>query len=517
MSDDHSPDATGVTRRELVYSIGAGLLAGALPACSKDLEEPPTPVPQPDISVDGLLSASAAEQARAVRQGAVSSEELVKASLQRIEAINPQINAIVHLRAEDAMADARRADQALAAGRVPGPLHGVPMTLKDSIDTAGVITTYGSLGRSNYVPEQDATVAARLKAAGAILLGKTNTPEMTLSFETDNLVYGRTKNPFDTARSPGGSSGGAAAAVTSALCAFDIGSDTGGSIRVPSHFCGTAGIKPTSGHVPRTGHAASFGGIHDSLTQLGPIARSVGDLELILRVIAGPDGRDPFVAPVPLRDPSEVSLQGLRVCWHTDNGIFTPTPGIQAAVSAAVGALTDAGAVATDIIPPPMRLSYEDLDALFVWNQDGGAWIQRMLDEAGTLTAHRGIAAQIDQDYLAPGGEITRLMEARDRFRSDMLAFMQDYDALITPVAGFPAPLYGQTEDESHFPGYTYTWICNLTGWPAAVVRCGTSPEGLPIGVQIAAQPWREDVALAVAKHLEGVLGGWSAPTLLQV
>jgi amidase len=515
MTRNLTPDPLIFSRREVVRLIAAGLLGGTLPACGNGGSDTAMTAPvRAHVPADGLLSASATNIARAIRLREISAEELAKAFLQRIEAINPQINAIVHLRAEDAIADARRADQALAAGQETGPLHGVPMTLKDSIDTAGVTTTYGSLGRSNFVPERDATVAARLKAAGAILLGKTNTPEMTLSFETDNLVYGRTKNPFDPARSPGGSSGGAAAAVTSALCAFDIGSDTGGSIRVPSHFCGTAGIKPTSGRVPRTGHAASFGGIHDSLTQLGPIARSVDDLALILRIIAGPDGHDPFVAPVPLRDPSQVSINGLRVCWHADNGIFTPTPGIQDATAAAVRALAVAGAVITETIPPPMRISFEELDALFVWHRDGGAWIQRMLDAAGTVKAHEGIAAQIDPKYLVPGGELTRLMEVRDRFRSDMLAFMQDYDALIMPVSGFPAPLYGETEDEAHFPGYTYTWICNLTGWPAAVVRCGTSTEGLPIGVQVAAQPWREDVALAAAKHLEEVFGGWKAPVI---
>jgi len=271
-----------LTRREMSRLLGAGLLGGVLPA-SAHAQENAAQVPQPAqpriIPADELLAAPAVEIARAIRDGAVTSQELTLAYLQRIEAINPGLNAIVHVNAARAMEAAQRADAARAGGTATGPLHGVPMTLKDSIDTAGVQTTWGTLGRSQFVPQRDATVASRLQAAGAVLLGKTNTPEFTLSFETDNLVFGRTKNPFDPARSPGGSSGGAAAAVTTALCAFDIGSDTGGSIRVPSHCCGTAGLKPTQGRVPRTGHAVSFGGIHDPLIIHWPEAiESKGEL-----------------------------------------------------------------------------------------------------------------------------------------------------------------------------------------------------------------------------------------------
>ena len=504
-----------LTRREMSRLLGAGLLGGALPAMGHvEPGAPPKPVQPGIIPADELLAAPVSDIARAIRTGAVSSQVLTLAYLRRIEAVNPGLNAIVHVSAAQAMDAARQADDALSAGAQTGPLHGVPMTLKDSIDTAGVQTTWGTLGRSQYVPQHDATVASRLRAAGAVLLGKTNTPEFTLSFETDNLVFGRTRNPFDPARSPGGSSGGAAAAVTSALCAFDIGSDTGGSIRVPSHCCGTAGLKPTQGRVPRTGHAVSFGGIHDPLTQLGPIARSVADLELIFRIIAGPDGQDPFIPPVPLRDSSAITIRGLRIGWHADNGIFTPSPDIQAVTAAAAKALVEAGAVTREVVPGTLPRTLEELNPLFVWNSDGGAWIQRMLDAAGTSKPHPLIAEQITDQWQVDSAEFTRLMEQRDRFRGAMLAFMQDYDALLTPVAGFVAPPYGTAEDEAHFPGYSYTQVYNLSGQPVVVVRCGTSPEGLPIGVQIAAQPWREDVALAVARHLETVFGGWQAPPL---
>jgi amidase len=494
-------------RREFNRLVAGGLLGGALPAVGGDR---PAAGAAP---ADELLSAPVAAIANAIRRRAVSSAELTLAYLRRIEAVNPALNAVVHVGAESAMAAARAADAALARGVLPGPLHGVPMTLKDSFDTAGMVTTCGTLGRSGFVPQQDATVAARLKAAGAVLLGKTNTPELTLSFETDNLVFGRTKNPFDPDRTPGGSSGGAAAAVSASLCAFDIGSDTGGSIRVPAHFCGTAGLKPTHGRVPRTGHVVSFAGLHQSLTQIGPIARAVADLDLLLRVIAGPDGRDPFIAPAPLGDPAKVQLNGLRVAWHADNGLFTPTAEIQAITADAARALQRAGAALAEAIPP-LPGSVDALLELYAWMTDGGAWIQRLLEAAGTTTPSPVIAEQINPIAELESAQLTRIVAARDAFRADVLAFMQDYDALVTPVAGFAAPRFGTTEDAEHFPGYVYTQVFNLSGLPAAVLRCGTSPEGLPIGVQVAAQPWREDVALAVARQLEREFGGWQAPTI---
>jgi amidase len=502
-----------LTRRQVTALLGAGLLGGAMPAAADRSGQKNEPAAQSKAPAAGELhSATVRDLAALLTRGKISSQELVSAYLQRIEAINPSINAVVRLDAERALEAAKRADELRRSGKRNGALLGIPMTLKDSIDTAGLVTTYGTLGRADFTPKKDATVAARLKEAGAILLGKTNTPEFTLSFETDSRVYGRTANPFDPSRSAGGSSGGAAAAVTASLCAFDIGSDTGGSIRQPAHFCGTAGLKPTQGRVPRTGHAIGFGGIHDQLTQLGPIARSVGDLDLVYRVISGPDGYDPFIAPVPLRDAAQVDVSSLRIGWHADNGIFTPSDDIMSTVANAARALGATGAKLEEVVPAPIPGTMEELLSNFVWNNDGGAWIQRLLASAGTTEAHPAIASQIDPQWRVASGELTALMEARDRFRSEMLAFMQDYDVLLTPAAGFTAPPHGQTEDDEHFPGYTYTQIYNLTGQPAVVVRCGKSAEGLPIGVQIAAKPWREDVALAVGAYLETVFGGWVAP-----
>jgi amidase len=299
-----------------------------------------------------LIYASATDLAQAIQTKEVSSVEIVQAYLQRIEAVNPKLNAVVQLAAEPALEEARLADTALARGEVRGPLHGVPMTIKDSFETAGIVTTAGTKGLEAYVPKQDATVVTRLRSSGAILLGKTNTPEITLSFTTDNYVYGRTNNPYDLERIPAGSSGGAAAMVAAGGSPFDIGSDTGGSIRIPAHFCGIAGLKTTAGRVPRTGHIPYLEfGATEAFMQVGPLARYVEDLSLILPIIAGVDWRDPMTVPMPLEDPKLVDLRRLRGATYTDNGIRSPTSKTVNVVQAAASALADVGAAVTEDCP----------------------------------------------------------------------------------------------------------------------------------------------------------------------
>lgn len=462
---------------------------------------------------DALLYGSAVALARAIRGKQVSVTEVVEAHLQRIEAVNPALNAVVQLAAERALDEARAADRALVTGANLGPLHGVPMTIKDSLDTAGVITTGGTKGRATFVPAEDATVVARLRAAGAILLGKTNTPELTLAGETNNLVYDQTNNPYDVSRTPGGSSGGAGAIIASGGSPFDIGSDTGGSIRLPSHFCGIAGIKPTSGRVPRTGHVVPFGlGAVDSLTQNGPMARFVEDLALILPIISGVDWRDPAIIPMPLGEPQAVNLRDLRVAVHTDNGIKAPTPETIAAVRTAASALADAGLTVTE--DRPAALARAAVLANNLSSADGRAWTHRLLAKAGTTELHPWLQRRIDEAEAVSVGDFTALLEDVDTYRSDMLTFLQQYDVILCPVCAFPAPPHGTTMEPEMRKGFSYTGAYNLTGWPGAVVRAGTSLEGLPIGVQVIARPWREDVALSVAQQLETALGGWQAPPL---
>ena len=465
-----------------------------------------------ETSTQPLWSRSVASLARAIAAGEASSLEVVDACLERIAAVNPRINAVVAL-ADDARARAREADAAVARGDALGPLHGVPFTIKDSLDTAGVVTTAGTIGWRDRVPARDATVVARLREAGGILLGKTNTPEFTWANETDNDVYGRTSNPYDLERTTGGSSGGSAAAVASGMSPFDIGSDSGNSIRHPAHLCGVAGIKPTSGRVPRTGHWPGFAGLFESFTQLGPIARRVEDLELVLRVIGGPDGEDPHIAPVALREATAVDVSGLRVAWFADNGIRHPTPETQAAVRAAVAALAATGATCEETLPAGIEDARPAWEA--VVRADGFAWLWRLIEAAGT-PGHGsydtfGWVQSRSGEPLA-GDQVSAAMERADAVRSRLLRWLGPFDLVVSPVLPSPAVRHGETLSPEY--GDTYSEINNLTGWPAVTVRAGTSPEGLPIGVQLVAHPWREDVALAAAQAVERSTGGWREPEL---
>ncbi len=453
-----------------------------------------------------LIDASATWLANAIRTKQVSSEEAVRAFLQRIEQVNPKLNAVVQLRAEAALAEARDADQALGAKKGRGPLHGVPFTVKDSFDTKGVISTAGTKGRASFVPDADATAVARLRAAGAILLGKTNTPELTLAFETNNLVYGRTNNPYDLERTSGGSSGGAAAILAASGSPFDLGSDTGGSIRLPAHYCGVAGLKPTQGRVPRTGHIISFDGPHQSLTHIGPIARYVEDLGLLFPILLGPDGIDPSVVAMPFGDPNKVDLKKLRTAFFVDNGDVPATPETRVVVKEAAKKIADTGSIVSEARPEPIGEAYNFYVGI-LW-ADGGAWARRLLEKTGTHEAL--LQARLSQFKPIPISDYTALLERWDLFRSQMLRFWQHYDVLICPVNAHPAIPHGTTYQGRNLAAYGYTMAFNLTGWPSAVVRCGTSPEGLPIGVQVVAPPWREDVSLAVAQHLQRELKGWS-------
>jgi amidase len=446
--------------------------------------------------------------ASAIAQRVVSSEDLVRACLDRIGAVNGALNAVVQIASDQALVRARAADAAMARGEMWGPLHGVPMTIKDSLDTAGMITTGGTKGRASFLPERDATVVARLRKAGAILLGKTNTPELTLSFETDNLVYGRTNNPYDLSRTPGGSSGGAAAIVAAGGAPFDIGSDYGGSIRLPAHFCGIAGIKPSAGRVSRAGHIYPFGGLQDSFQQIGPLARDVDDLILLLPLIAGPDWIDPAVTPMPWHDPVDVDLAALRVSFHRDNGVRTPTAETIRTVEAVARTLSSTVLSVDEIRPPGVEASYDLCLALYGW--DGGAAVSRLLREAGT-TEHT--LQTITGGTPIPAVELDQLIAQWYALRSHMLSFGEQYDAIVCPVNAAPAVHHGEATGGTLAP-FSYTMTYNVTGWPGAVVRAGTSPEGLPIGVQIVAQPGREDVALALASFVETAYGGYQRPAL---
>lgn len=460
--------------------------------------------------MDELINQSATKLAQIIRDKKASSAEVVEAHLERIDAVNPELNAVVQLAAEQALAAARHADAALARNEIMGPLHGVPMTIKDSLDTADMITTGGTTGRVGFVPAEDATVVSRLRAAGAILLGKTNTPELTLAPETDNLIYGKTRNPYDLSRTPGGSSGGAAAIIAASGSPLDIGSDTGGSVRLPAHCCGIAGLKPTAGRVPRTGHIIPFGlGALDSLTTPGPMARYVEDLALSLPIIAGADGKDPAIVPAPLGDPDGIDVKTLRVAVHTDNGIAVPSRETVDAVLAAAAVLADAGVPVEEDCPKILNQTNE---VHAFRGADGGAWIRRLLENAGTTELHPWTSSLLENPKPISTVDFMAMLEKLDVYRTNMLSFMKIYDVILCPVSNLEAVTHDTWPDRDDAARFSYTRAYNLTGWPVAVVRAGTSPDGLPIGVQVVTRPWREDVALAVARHLETVMGGWQPP-----
>ncbi|HTS78385.1 MAG TPA: amidase [Bryobacteraceae bacterium] len=461
--------------------------------------------------MNDLVFRSAASMAAAIRSREISSRELMDAHLEHIERVNPPLNAVVRVLGERARAEARAADEALARGEAKGPFHGVPMSVKDAWEVAGVPSTGGTLGRANYIASRDATVIARMRAAGAIPIAMTNLPEMSFAFESDNLVHGRANNPHNVARTCGGSGGGGAAAVAAGMSPLEIGADLGGSIRWPSHCCGIAGIRGTTGRSPMTGYFPPSLGWIRMFTDAGPMARTVEDLELALPVIAGPDWIDATAQEVPLRDPRAIGIKGLRVALHTDNGIMPARADVAAVVKQAAKALEEAGAVVEEKIPTGIDQCFNLF--LAIATADGGDGMRAALALAGTTKVHpllEGFFGMANDRKSAAVFE--GLLIGVDRYRSAMLGFLQNYDLIVCPVNALPAMEHGTSPNL--FPAFSYTIAHNLTGWPGATVRCGTSEEGLPIGVQCVARPWREDVALAAAKHLEVALGGYQRPAL---
>lgn len=464
---------------------------------------------------DALFYKSASEVAAMIRNKQITAVDAVQACYARIDAVNPKLNAVVMFCRERALAEAAEADALLAAGKSKGPLHGVPFTVKDSFDTAGVISTGGTLGRKDFVPGKDATVVARVRAAGAILLGKTNTPEFTLGGNvrgTYNLVYGQTFNPYNVAYSPSGSSGGAGAIVAAGGAFFDIGSDYGGSIRGPSNVNGIAGIKPTLGRVPRTGHIVGYGGPYDSFQETGPMARRVEDLVLLMNILSGPDNWDATMAPVPLGDPAKVDLKSLRIAWYDTTEEAKPTDEIKALVKQCVGYFTKLGCKITADMPPKIK---ELADARQKFSRaSNGDNMRRLLKKHGTVQASPGL--NVTGEELS-SAEFTRWCEEMDAIKSQQLAWFEKYDLIICPAA--PRAPEKIPIEFVRAPGAavgSYNSQYNTTGWPAGVVRAGTSTQeaGMPLGIQVVGQPWRDDVVLAAMAHIEKQTGGWQPPNI---
>lgn len=473
-----------------------------------------------------LIFISTTKLAGLLRERKLSAVEAVQMYMKRQTAVNDKLNAVITHCFDRAIDEARALDAKAAKNDFVGPLHGVPMTIKDSFDTAGVISTGATFGRQHFVPAKDATVVARLRKAGAILLGKTNTLEFTLGGlsgvnTTSNLLCGSSHNPYDLTRSTAASSGGAGAIVAAGAASFDIGSDWGGSIRLPSHNNGIAGVKPTSVRVPRTGHIIGYGGVFDLWQQIGPMSRRVEDLALITPIISGPDFSDAACAPVPWNDPAKVDLKKLRVAFCVDNGGLD-----QAATDDDTKNTIRAAAKWLDGIAMSVteHMPLEVLTELYAAQQKlivGDAWqfYGRLVEKWGTKNFSPCVRDFMSTLTPISTAQYVQAWEKQDECKSRMLAWMSKHDVLLCPVAPKPAQpideVHGTLEVCALDGGWHYTTVFNGTGWPVAVVRCGSSTDGkLPIGVQIVAAPWREDIALAVASFLESKSGGWKTPPI---
>jgi amidase len=449
---------------------------------------------------------------RSLARGELSARELVQQTIARIETADARLHAVACRDDEAALAAADRADELRRSG-ASHALLGLPVTIKDSLATAGLATSCGSLARAGHVPATDATVVARLKAAGAVVVAKTTVPEYTWSYETESVLHGRTTNPWSPERTCGGSSGGEAALLGADASVVGVGTDAGGSIRVPSHYCGTVGLRPTAGLVPETGcwPPTRDTGLLD-INAVGPMARFVEDLSLLLPVLSGADGVDPFVHGVRPGDPEATELRGLRVGFMLSDGVVEVSEATATAVERAGRALEHAGCDVEPATPPDLAQATELFFALMA--ADGGARARhdlapahgRHVEQLGSLLEHLRPLGLGAADYFA-------LLRRAFAFRARVRAFVDRFDVVLAPVTAGPAPPHGCTPGDetplTRYDAFNYTHAYSIAGLPVAVVRAGRE-RGLPIGVQVVAGAFRDHVALAAAAALEQELGAFA-------
>ncbi len=502
-----------------------------------------------------ILQLSATELAARIREGDISAQAVVAVHIQRIEAVNPKLNAVVFPLFEEARAAAQAADEARARGAALGPLHGVPITIKDQFLVKGTPTTWGLKHRAGHRAAADGPLVGRLRAAGAIILGKTNIPQLLFYAESDNALYGRANNPWNLDRTPGGSSGGEGAIIAAGGSALGLGGDIGGSLRVPAHFCGIATLKPTERRYTGLDNAVELdNGQEGILAMTGPLARTVADVRLAMSIFTAPrlEAVDPLIPPVPWPDPAQVQVAGLRVALYTDDGFFPASPGVRRAVREAADALRDAGVTVEEWSPPDVATGM----ALFValLGADAGVGFKRTLKgekptpqiaalfQAATLpnavrpavmrlleaTGQRRDALMVKhiKPYSTDG--YWQLLTQRAQYRARFLESLAvgRYDAIICPPHALPALTHGAT---TKVPlAASYSMLYNLLGMPGGVVpvtrvRAGEEGDrstsrdpveqmaqrvehgsaGLPLGVQVVARHWRDDLVLALMAAIE--------------
>ena len=467
-----------------------------------------------------LTLSSALEMAQSIHEKKISPLELAELHLRKIERLNPKLNAYVQVDPEWVRRQAGEAEAALTRGEALGPLHGVPISIKSSIEVAGTKCEAGTRLRAGVTATRDAPLVERLRRAGAVILGLTNTPELLMAWETDNSLYGRSNSPWDLSRTPGGSSGGESAAIAAGMSAGGVGSDGGGSIRVPAHFTGICGLKPTPGRIPSTGHFPPSGGPFALLGVVGPMARTVPDLKVLFEVMQGADDGDTCAAPVALRWPKQDEVQRLGVGYFEDDGRTPVTPEIRQAVRTAAEALSRAGFNVEPFRPDGLE------EARVLWKKffvkTGGMLIGPMFkgrEQDASPTMKQFLEWSAGEPSLSGQAVIDAWIQ-RDTVRARFLEQMRKYPILLCPPAAIPAFRHGERSWEvdgktvEYLDAWSYTEWFNLLGNPAAVAPVSQSPEGLPIGVQIVGRPWEEEQVLAVAEVLEKELGPGKPPPI---
>lgn len=509
-----------------------------------------------------LVFLPAHQIAEMIRTGKITSREVVEAYLDQISRVNPKLNAIVTLDAEGARKRAQEADEALSRGEIWGPLHGVPVTIKDNFATKGMKTTSSLTELADYVPKYDATVVDRVRKAGAVILGKTNLPSLAMDLQTNSPVFGRTNNPWDIRRTPGGSSGGEAAAVAAGMTALGFGNDIGGSIRIPAHFCGIYGIKPTENFVSTQGvnpgmKGAEFRAVRH-LACCGPLARSIEDLRLGLAIIAGPDSKNPDVPWVDLSRPPVKDLKGLRISWADDFGGVPVTAETKEALKSFREKLAARGCIVERMNPAifddHLKVITPEAKDLYGFQTDNSrpigfkeAWTTygKLMDmELGVYQpsfsrfisylfggSFRKDVPMITMVFPQSYEKYLKTLTERDFFVTAMDTFLSDRDVLLCPVTSTPAfehiapwryfgpyPVYTDSVIVDGKPvkylvaNMSYTSIFNLTGNPVVVIPIGYTKEGIPIGIQIVGRRWRDMELLAIAEELDKVAKAYRKP-----
>ena len=510
----------------------------ATSACGPEISPQPYEAPPDAVSGSGrpIVFLTAAQMAEAIRMGRLTAVEVVEAHLKHIHQFNPKINAIVSIDEHAVRRQAREADAALKQGDYRGPLHGVPVTVKDHFSVNGLRNTNGMPETAEYVPDSDASVVARLKDAGAIILGKTNMPPMAMDMQTSNDIFGRTNNPWDLNRTPGGSTGGGAAAVAAGMSPLEIGSDIGGSIRQPSHFCGIYGFKATENTVSNHGSFVPLMEDFKSIRHMasnGPLARSVADLKLAYQLIAGPDGEDGMVIPPDESPLTKESIADLRIAWTNQFGDVPVSTDTKRVLREFVNKLSGrAGEI--------RHVSLSSIDFNRVW----ATWGEMMDLEVGVLQppmtrfliflaggAQRAKTPLLQMEYPAGYDDYIETVSRRDRITAQFDQLFLNWDVLICPVAPMAAFAHHLPDDQKF--GYniykkpllvdgrainywtgcaSYTTPFNLTGHPVVVIPAGFSSEGVPIGLQLVAARGKDTALLEMAEMIDRLAGDYRAP-----